>query len=491
MTIKLWPAGIVVLLAAFGCRPTDVPDLETDADRPNVLLIMADDLGYGDIGAFNPDSKIPTPYMDRLAAEGMRFTDAHSASAVCTPSRYALLTGRYAWRHPDLTRGVTNGYSPLVADTTRVTIASALSELGYTTAVIGKWHLGLGQTQPTDYTQPLNPGPQALGFGYFHGIPASLDMPPYVWVENSSVVTQPTSHGENPVGCCTGAFWRPGPMAPDFDHSQVLPVIAERTAQYLRDRAQDGHPFFLYVPLAAPHTPWLPAEEFAGSTGAGEYGDFTAQVDASVGSMVAALDESGLRENTIVIVTSDNGAYWSPRDIDSLGHRANHMWRGMKADIHEGGHRIPLIIRWPGHAPAGTSTDQLMVHTDLFATLAEAAGRPLADQEAEDSFSLLSVLLGNTAASKRTSAVHQSIHGMLALRQDHWKYIAGKGSGGFTRVDTTAGGPPGQLYDLAADPVESFNLYRTQPAQAAAMQAALTAIKEAGRSRPLTPTNDR
>ena len=448
-----------------------------------MVVIMADDMGYGDVGAYNPDSRVPTPYMDRLAADGMRFTDAHSPSAVCTPTRYALLTGRYAWRLRALERGVTQGYSPLVMDTTRATVGSVLQAHGYTTAAIGKWHLGLGSLERTDYGQPLYPGPRTVGFDYFYGIPASLDMPPYVWVENESLEEPPTSHGDGPVGCCTGPFWRSGPMAPSFDHTEVLPIITRRAAAYIRARGQDQAPFFLYIPLAAPHTPWLPIDAYVGISGAGEYGDFTAQVDATVGAVISALSESGLADNTILVVTSDNGAYWRPEDIESFGHRANHGWRGMKADIHEGGHRVPFIVRWPGHIAPGSVTDQLAVHTDLFATLVDAAGIALPTDAAEDSFSHLQVLLGNAASSARTHAVHQSIQGMLALRQGHWKYIEGKGSGGFTRVDTSAADPPGQLYDLSRDPTETNNLYAADPDRAYAMQSALEALRKAGRSR--------
>ncbi len=476
-------ASLVMALACTACNLTE------EAAPPNIVVIMADDMGYGDVGAYNPDSKVPTPNMNRLAAEGIRFTDAHSPSAVCTPTRYALLTGRYAWRLPALKRGVTNGYSPLTIDTTRATVASVLQEHGYTTGAIGKWHLGLGPTKPTDYELPLSPGPRAIGFDYFYGIPASLDMPPYVWVQNESLEEAPTNHSDSPDGCCRGANWRSGAIAPSFKHTQVLPIITEKAAEYIRDRGQDRNTFFLYVPLSAPHTPWLPIEEFIGTSGAGMYGDFAAQVDATVGVVMTALEESGLADNTILVVTSDNGAHWRPQEIADFGHRANHDWRGMKADIHEGGHRVPFIVRWPGRIAAGTTTDQLAVHTDLFATLVDAAAAPLPQNAAEDSFSHLQVLLGSAAESQRTNAVHQSLRGMLAFRQGSWKYIEGKGSGGFTRVDTSASDPPAQLYDLSSDPAETINLFATHPETAATMQAALDALREAGRSRHLDRNN--
>ena len=468
-----------LLALATGCEPSVTP-------HPNIVVIMADDMGYGDLQSYNPESKIPTPNMDRLAAEGMRFTDAHSPSAVCTPTRYSLLTGRYAWRLPALESGVTQGYDPLIIDTMRVTIARMLKDEGYTSAVIGKWHLGLGKSKPTRYGLPLAPGPRALGFDYFYGIPASLDMPPYVWVENESVVEAATDSTEDSVPCCSGPFWRGGPIAPSFAHADVLPVITEKAVAYVQERAQDAaqQPFFLYVPLAAPHTPWVPTAEYRGTSGAGEYGDFTVQVDATIGAIMAALEEGGLGEETLLIVMSDNGAYWSDADINQFDHRSNHAWRGMKADIHEGGHRVPFIARWPGRVPAGTLTDQLAVHTDLYATFAEIVGARLAPSSAEDSFSLLEALYGARDMTARPEAVHQSIRGMLALRRGPWKYIDGKGSGGFTRVDTSATDPPGQLYHLGDDPGETRNLFLERPEKVKELQDILAAIRDATGSRP-------
>ena len=472
-------AALVLALTISACTRHEPPQ------SPNIVVILADDMGYGDIGAYNPDSKIPTPYLDRLAAEGMRFTDAHSPSAVCTPTRYALLTGRYAWRLPALEHGVTQGYDPLIMDTTLATLPSVLQDHGYHTAAIGKWHLGLGSEKPTDYTQPLYPGPRAVGFDYFYGIPASLDMPPYVWVHNESLVEAATDYGDGPVPCCTGPFWRSGPMAPSFSHTQVQPIITEKSVEYILARGQEKNspPFFLYVPLAAPHTPWLPTEEFTGISEAGEYGDFTAQVDASVGAIMQALEDAGIAQQTILVFTSDNGAYWRPQEIEAFDHQANHSWRGMKADIHEGGHRVPFIVRWPEHVAPSSVTNQLLVHTDLMATFAEAAGAQLADNRAVDSFSHLDVLTGTSTSSARTNAVHQSIAGMLALRHGPWKYIAGKGSGGFTRVDTSAADPPAQLYNLDSDPAERHNLFVSHPDQVATMQQMLDSLRSAGRSR--------
>lgn len=463
---------LVITLLGTGCQ---------SASRlPNIVVIMADDMGYGDVGVYNVESRIPTPHMDRLAQAGMRFTDAHAPSSVCTPTRYALLTGRYAWRTPPLERGVTRGYDPLIIDTTRQTIASMLKSAGYRTAVIGKWHLGLGSEKPTDYFRPLAPGPRSLGFDYYYGIPASLDMPPYVWVENESVVEAPTDSTQDTMPCCIGAFWRGGAMAPDFDHAAVLPVITEKAIQYIQEHAAAAHgqPMFLYVPLAAPHTPWLPSEDYQGASQAGEYGDFTVQVDAAVGAMADALDQSGIGENTLLIVMSDNGAYWRPQEIAQYDHRANHHWRGMKGDIHEGGHRVPFIARWPERIAVGSVTNQLTTHTDLLATFAAVARTSPATGTAEDSHNLLPVLRGGEPFER--AAVHHSSEGMVAIRQGPWKLIEGQGSGGFTPVAVAPEDPQGQLYHLGEDPGEARNLYLDEPDHTARLHAILASIRDRG-----------
>lgn len=457
----------MILLSIFAflvsCNPPE---------NPNVVIILADDMGYGDLGSYNSDSGIPTPNMDAITSEGMRFTDAHSPSGVCTPTRYALLTGRYAWRLPELASGVTHGYSPLVMDTSRVTIADVMSEAGYHTAVIGKWHLGLGSLDSTHYDTPLAPGPRALGFDYFFGIPASLDMAPYVWVENEYPTSPPTGYAENPIGCCIGNFWRSGAIAADFDHVDVLPEIAQRASDYIKERAEEGTPFFLYVPLAAPHTPWLPTDEFTGTSQAGEYGDFVVMVDNAIGQIAEALAEHHQADNTLLIVTSDNGAYWPQQIQERFEHQANHPWRGMKADIHEGGHRVPLIARWPGVIDAGSVTNELVVHTDFFATLADLGETR---HQGEDSFSMLPAFLGSSGSRKE--AVHQSVHGMLAIRKGAWKLIDGQGSGGFTQVEVPPDAPLRQLYNLDEDPTETINQYENYPEIAASLLEDLDSLR--------------
>lgn len=456
------------------------------AARPNIVYILADDMGYGDLGCYNAGSKIPTPYIDRLASQGVRFTDAHSPSAVCTPTRYGILTGRYCWRSR-LTRGVLNGYSPALIEPGRLTVPAMLKRQGYRTACAGKWHLGLGSAEKTDYAGPLVPGPNAAGFDYFYGIPASLDMPPYVWVENERVEALPTAHTAG-IRERRGIFWREGPMAPGFRHDGVLPRITGKALEYLRAQ-QAGQPFFLYLALTAPHTPWLAAPRFRGSSAAGEYGDFTAMVDDAVGRVLHALETRGLARDTLVIFTSDNGAHWLPDEIERWSHRANHHLRGQKADIWEGGHRVPFIARWPGRIPAGAASAETTCLTDLMATAAEIAGFALPAGAGEDSFSMLPALLGNGSGKPiREAVVHHSGDGHFSIRQGEWKLIPVRGSGGFTPpkvYEPKPGEPAGELFNLADDPSERRNLYLDRPEVAARLAALLDRYRREGRSRPL------
>jgi arylsulfatase A len=428
---------------------------------PNIVYVLADDLGWGDLGSYNPRSGVSTPNADRLARDGVRFTDMHSPSAVCTPTRYGILTGRYSWRSR-LKEGVLWGYSPNLIEPGRMTVASMLRSRGYRTGAVGKWHLGLGDSEETDYTQPLRPGPVDHGFGYFFGIPATLDMAPYVYIENDQVVEQPTAHTEGRNGP-RGVFWRPGPIAPGFKIEEVLPTLTAKATAFIRERADtSGRPFFLYFALTAPHTPWVPAKEFLGKSKAGDYGDFVAQVDEALGQVMRVLEETGLAGNTLLIFTSDNGAHWTPEDKTRFAHRANADWRGMKADIHEAGHRVPFLARWPGKIPAGSVTNELACLTDLLATVAEIVGVPLPVNAAEDSYSLLPALLGKRPEPIREAVVHHSYDGMFSIRQGEWKLILGPGSGGFSaprRIEMQPGVVEGHLYHLGRDPHEENDLY--------------------------------
>ena len=439
-------------------------------DPPNILLVLADDLGIGDLGAYNPDSRIPTPHMDRLAAEGTRFTDAHSPSGVCTPTRYGVLTGRYCWRSR-LKSGVLNGTSRNLIELDRATLPEVLAGGGYHTACIGKWHLGLGTEEPADYAAPLAPSPVDHGFDTFWGIPASLDMQPYVYVLDRRAVQPPERQVEASAHRRQGGggFWRGGGIALDFRHAEVLPRIRQRAVETLeRWRREDAErPGFLYVPLTAPHTPWLPTEAYRGVTEIGHYGDFVAQVDGVVGALLDALDRLGIAEQTLVVVTSDNGSHWPDADVERWGHDANLGYRGQKADIWEGGHRVPFVVRWPGRVPAGTVRDDLVGLTDLFATFAGIAGVAVPEGAAEDSVDQSGAFLGAPGEPARESIVHHSASGTFAIRAGSWKLVEGNlGSGGFTAPRNRRpepGGPAGQLYDLARDPAETTNLYLERP----------------------------
>lgn len=458
------------------------------ADKlPNIVYILADDLGWGDLGCYNRESQIPTPTADRLAAQGVRFTDMHSPSAVCTPTRYGILTGRYCWR-TSLKNGVLWGYSPNLIETRRMTVASMLKARGYHTTAIGKWHLGFGNEPKVDYSRTLRPGPLDHGFDSLFGIPASLDMDPYVYVENDHVVEQPTAHTDGQKDP-RGVFWRPGPIAPSLKLEQVLPTLTRRAVDVIRARAaQPAQPFFLYLALTGPHTPWLPLPEFRGRSKAGDYGDFAAQVDAGVGDVVRTLDESGLARDTLVLFTSDNGADWNVEDKQRFPHRANAHWKGRKADISEAGHRVPFIARWPARIKPGSRTSELGCLTDLMATAAEIVGTKLPSDAAEDSYSLLPALLGERVKPIREAIVHHSADGMFAIRQGEWKLVEGRGSGGFTRpvrIEPQPGEPAGELYNLARDPAESENVYGRHPNVVARLAALLEKYRTQGHSRRL------
>ncbi len=477
--------GLLITSIVFlGCEPAS----QSPDELPNIILIMADDMGYGDPGAYNAASKVPTPNIDRIAAEGIRMTDAHSPSAVCTPTRYGVLTGRYSWR-TRLKKGVLWGYSANLIDTSRVTIASMLKSKGYTTGGVGKWHLGLGAADTTDYFEDLKPGPVDHGFDYYFGIPASLDMQPYVYFKNEKVVETPTEQVEFSAHRRQdgGGFWRAGPIAPSFKHIDVLPHITEKAVAFIEGNAVSKEPFFLYFPLSAPHTPWLPTDEFKDASGAGFYGDFAVQVDWTVGQVLNTLDRLEITENTLIFFTSDNGAHWYPADIERFAHRANRHLRGQKADIWEGGHRVPFVARWPGHIPAGAVSDQTTTHTDFLATLANLVGFELPDNAGEDSYSMLSVLKGNEPSEAiRPATIHHSLDGMFAIRKGDWKLIEGRGSGGFTmpaRIDAAEGEPTGQLYNLKEDPSEENNRYLDHPDVVGELQALLDESRDAGRTK--------
>ncbi len=472
------------------------------SSKPNFIYILADDMGYGDLSCLNPDSKIRTTHLDRLAADGMACRDAHASSAVCTPSRYSLLTGRYNWRSA-LKQGVTMGYSGPLLEPGRLTVASFLQQRGYQTACIGKWHLGWtwarhnddtdekGLTgKNVDFAQPIKDGPTSVGFDYFYGLSASLDVEPYVYVENDRVTalpnrTIPARAGKEQV--------RTGVIAPGFAHRDVLPNLAQRAVSYIDERADAGGPFFLYFPLTAPHLPILPIDEFLGKSGTNTYGDFCLQVDDVVGQIMAALDRNGLVENTILIFTSDNGC--SPKagfeELQALGHQPSYVFRGYKTDIFEGGHRIPLLIRWPAIIQAGSVSDETVCLVDLLATCADILNESLPDTAAEDSVSDLPVWRGQALdRSLREATVHSSVDGSLAIRKGRWKLEMCPGSGGWSDPrpgPDCEGLPPLQLYDLQTDIGEQHNIAADHPDTVEGLTKLLTLYVRNGRSTPGAP----
>lgn len=487
---------------------------EPKPSRPNIVVILCDDLGYGDVQCLNPQGKIPTPRIDQLASQGMVFTDAHSSSAVCSPTRYGILTGRYNWRSR-LKRGVLGGMSPPLIEPGRLTVPAFLKQHGYHTGCIGKWHLGMewalrsgakafgdsierGQDAwEADFAQPIRKGPNSVGFDYYFGISASLDMVPYTFIENDRVTVVPATDKTFPMMLGRDdKMTRRGPAAPEFQAEDVQPALTRKAVEYIERRAapaQEGQPFFLYLALAAPHTPILPTPEWREKGGLNFYADFVMQVDADVGKILDALDRRGLANNTLVIFTSDNGC--SPEakfdELRAKGHDPSAGWRGNKADIFEGGHRVPFIARWPGRIKAGMKSDQVVCLNDLFATCANILGARLPDNAAEDSVSLLPALESRDTAPLREAIVHHSINGSFAIRQGPWKLILCPDSGGWSAPrpgrSQNAELPPVQLYDLSRDPAERNNVQLDHPEVVDRLTRLLERYVRDGRSTPGVP----
>ena len=478
-----------------------------NASRPNIIYIMADDMGYGDAGCYGAE-KVPTPNMDRIASEGMRFTDAHSASAVCTPSRYAALTGRYCWRTMRK-RGVGGGFSTPLIDPARPTVASLLKECGYATAAVGKWHVGLewqfkeGVEPPfpsmhrieelpwadigiVDYSKPFLGGPTRLGFDDFFGIAGSLDMPPYAFLENDRTVGLPTEQ-KHPYNAQQKEGW----MTPGWRDEDVDTTFAAKAARWIEDthRANPGQPFFLYLTPSAPHRPCLPPDPFKGASQAGPRGDMVCVVDWMVGEIDDTLARLGIRDDTLIMVTSDNGAQPADVDGETHGHKSCGDLRGYKADIWEGGHREPFIARWPGVIAPGSECDRPVCLVDLAATCADIAGLDLPRNAAEDSFSLLPALTGQDRGQpQREHVVHHSSAGVFSIRRDNWKLIFSLGSGGQSdprKADPEPGGPRGQLYDMAEDWRETRNLWLDKPDVVKDLTDMMVESYESERTRPV------
>jgi arylsulfatase A len=504
----LLPLLIICLTGGEACA-------DDAGQRPNIIVILADDLGYADPSCYG--GKIPTPHIDRLATEGMRFTDAHTTSAVCTPTRYGLLTGRYNWR-TKLQRGVLGGLSPSLIEPERMTIAGLLGQQGYHTGCVGKWHLGMGwaikpgqevtelsiepreQVFNVDFSRPTSSGPHSVGFDYYYGISASLDMVPYTFIENDRVVELPTEDRDFAMmhDRIPDRRTRKGPTAPGFEASDVLPTLAQKSVEYIESRAEDalaGRPFFLYVPLASPHTPILPTPDWQGKSGINPYADFVMQTDWAIGRILESLEEQGLAGQTLVVLTSDNGCSPSAQ-FDELAEHDHHPsgpLRGHKADLFEGGLRVPFIVRWPGQVTAGTTSDQLVCQSDLLATFAEITGANVPDNAGEDSISLLKTLQTG-GPSPRDHLISHSINGSFAIRRGSWKLLLCGDSGGWSQPRPRSAQardlPPRQLYNLDDDLGEQTNLAGQHAELVGELTALLEQLVANGRSTPGTPQSN-
>ncbi|MDR1720601.1 MAG: arylsulfatase [Dysgonamonadaceae bacterium] len=493
MKVKFSNIGTCAMMALAGCNS------KAETKAPNIVFILADDMGYGDVSALNPESKIRTPNIDRIARNGVTFTSAHSGSAVSTPTRYGILTGRYSWR-TTLKSGTLNGYSKALISQDRLTMAGMLQQQGYHTACFGKWHLGWDWAnieagkENIDYSRPVINAPVTRGFDYFYGISASLDMPPYVYLENDTPTAVPDrlTEGNNiPVGeeGYNGAMWRKGPTGSDFIHADCLPNLNRRVIQYINEHAKSDKPFFLYYPMPAPHTPILPVKEFQGKSGLSPYADFTMMVDHFVGEIVQTLEKNKIADNTILVFASDNGiALWSDiKYMEEHGHFPSYIYRGYKADLYDGGHHIPCLMQWPARIQPHT-VNQTICLNDFMATFAELTGYRLKDNEAEDSFSLLPTLFDeNYQGEVREAVVHHSGEGYFSIRKGKWKLLMAPGSGGWSYPvpgEEPPGSPPVQLFDINVDKGEKMNLQDKFPEVVAELKALLTKYIKEGRSTP-------
>jgi len=490
----------MVIVFLSGCSDRSGKNVE-QTNQPNILLILVDDMGYGDIGSYNAKTKIPAPNIDRLAREGMRFTNAHAPGALCHPSRYGLLTGRYPFRTN------TNVWpeQPVIKEG-RMTLASLLQSEGYRTAMVGKWHLGFDESEAIKATQQkatgkgnntkaafrrykksqvLPGGPVDRGFDSFFGIRASTDIPPYFYIRDDRVVNPPTDttsdHYSGGIwNDIQGAFWREGGIAPNLNLVDVLPRFTQESITVIEEHAasRSEQPLFLYVAFPAPHTPWLPTDAFEGVSDAGMYGDFMAMVDARIGDLLSTLEQQNMSKNTLVIFTSDNGPVWYEKDKQHFGHDSQGGLRGMKGDAYEAGHRMPFIVRWPGVVEQGSETRQTISFTDLMATFADILEKPLPQNAGEDSFSLLPVLRGEQPKGEdvRPPVVSVSARGVKAIQDRQWKLIEARGSGGFTQPSVIEPGPgesEGQLYNLEEDLAETNNIWKQHPEEVSRLQSIL------------------
>lgn len=498
-----------------GMTPTSllgnaVSVVENEPRQPmNVLVIYADDLGFGDLGCYNSGSKIPTPNLDRLAIQGMRFTDAHSSSGICTPSRYALLTGRHHWRD---FHGIVNAFGQSVFAPERITMPEMFQENGYTTAAIGKWHLGWdwnaikkpdaksrngkGAWGPEafDWSKRIPDGPLAHGFDHYFG-DTVINFPPYCWIEDDHVVNVPNVMMDTSVWKkIKEGNWecRPGPMFDEWDPYQNIPTTTQRGVDFIHAQAKNDKPFFLYFAFPSPHAPIIPNDQFDGKSDAGAYGDFVVETDDACGRLLRALDESGQAENTIVVFSADNGPehYAYSRDKE-FGHWSAHPLRGLKRDVYEGGHRVPFVVRWPRMTEAGSTCDAMVSQTDLMATLASYLKFELPVDCAEDSYDL-HPLLRKEAQQVREFLVHNTRKNQYAIRRGDWLlinirtgYVTKRNADWEQRHDYPADDElPVELYNLKHDVGQRKNLAEQEPELVVELKTLLQKIREQGYSAP-------
>ena len=462
---------------------------------PNIIFILADDLGYGDVQCLNAQGKIPTPHINSIASSGLKFTDAHSTSAVCTPTRYSILTGRYAWR-TRLKRSVLGPYDTPLIEEGRTTIASMLKKAGYRTAAFGKWHLGFNWStnngeKPIDkaglnnllYEEKISGGPIDHGFDYFFGVDAP-NFPPYAYIENNHLSEIPSHfYSKHPYGDC-----RPGTGIKEWKLERIMPELKNRAVQYINEAAKIQQPFFLYLPLTAPHTPIAPSDQYIGKSNLNVYADFVMEVDDVVGSILSTLQKNKLTENTLVIFTSDNGC--SPQAnfnfLKEKEHDPSTGFRGHKADLFEGGHRIPLLIQWPERLPKNKTVQQTVSSVDFMSTCASIVGYELKENEAEDSYNILPLLLKPTTKKPiRDATVHHSFLGEFAIRKGKWKLLLTPGSGGWSfpiNPKDLEGLPDVQLYNMENDSAEKNNLEHKHPKIVSDLKALLQQYVAAGKS---------
>jgi len=472
-----------------------------EPERLNIVVILADDFGVGDIHAHYPDNKILTPHLDEFVAQGMSFTDAHSGSAVCTPTRYGLLTGRYSWRTP-LQEWVLGCYEPPLIKADRLTLPMYLKKLGYQTACIGKWHLGWDwpgeqsnrkvearnslKNEEWNFSNPILEGPTERGFDYYFGTDVP-NFPPFTFIENDRVVEQPSAQYiyDPDEGVVMPKGFSGSPMAPGWRFDQILPEITSRAVDYIYEQSKSDSPFFLFFSMTSPHEPVVPSEEFAGKSGIAPIADFVMETDWSAGQIIKAIDDAGISDNTIVIFTADNGHshYTGWESLIEAGHLPSGPFRGHKADIWEGGHRVPFVVRWPGKVAAGKSSNQLVCLNDIFATCAEiVSGDLLPDNAAEDSFSFLNTLLEGESPDSRVNLVSHSVHGEFAYRSGPWKIVFKLP--GSNRNTSRGKAAVVELYNLDEDIAEENNLKEERPEIVSQLTDEMRSLVERGTSKP-------